>query len=114
MWNEPLERAAREGRFEVADSVDGEPQIICATGFQRGYARDPLLRRLAEEEGLQTHGDWLVLTSDSTVSALTDRTRTLAVAGTHGQWAYPAADTLAGMKYAARRFLRRTEACRTP
>ena len=45
--------------------------------------------------------------------ALTDSTRTLSVAGAPGQWAFPAADTLAGAKYAARRFLRRIQACRT-
>jgi hypothetical protein len=40
---------------------------------------------------------------------LTDARRTLALAGAPAQWAFPAADTLAGMKYAARRFLRRVE-----
>ena len=112
-WDDPLERAAAEGRFRVADSVDGEEQVICATGFRHGYGSDPLLRRLVEEHGLETHGRWLVLTSDSTVGALSDGTRTLAVAGVHGQWAYPAADTLVGMKYVARRLLRWIEACRT-
>ena len=112
-WDDPLERAAAEGRFEVVDAVNGEEQVICATGFRRGYAHDPLLRRLVEEHGLETHDRWLMLAPDSTVSALTDGTRTLSIAGVHGQWAYPAADTLAGMKYAARRFLRRVGACRT-
>ena len=112
-WDEPLELAAREGRFRVADAVDGEPQVICATGFLRGIEHDPLLRRLVEEHGLETHARWLVLAPDSSVSPLTDPTRTLAVAGVQAQWAYPAADTLAGMKYAARRFLRTIRACRT-
>ena len=40
-------------------------------------------------------------------------TRTLALAGAPGQWAFPAADTLVGAKYAARRFLRRVRRCRT-
>jgi hypothetical protein len=53
---------------------------------------------------------WLVLTPDSTLAALTDETRT---AGAPAQRAYPAADTLAGAKYAARRFLRRINECRT-
>jgi cation diffusion facilitator CzcD-associated flavoprotein CzcO len=112
-WDDPLERAAAEGRFRIAESVDGEDQVICATGFKRGYAHDRLLRRLVDEHGLETHRRWLILAQDSTVGRLTDGTRTLAVAGVHGQWAYPAADTLAGMKYAARRFSRRVEACRT-
>ena len=54
-----------------------------------------------------------MLAPNSTVAALTDGRRTLSVAGVHGQWAYPAADTLSGMKYAARRFLARVQACRT-
>jgi hypothetical protein len=48
------------------------------------------------------------------VAALTDDTRTIALSGVPAQWAYPAADTLVGMKYVARRFLRRVKACRTP
>jgi len=112
-WDAPLERAAAEGRFRIAGSVDGEDQVICATGFLRGYANDPVLRRLVDEHGIEAHGRWLVLAPDSTVAPLTDGTRTLAVAGVHGQWAYPAADTLAGMKFASRRFLRRIRTCRT-
>ena len=113
-WDDPLDRAAAEGRFRITESVDGEDQVICATGFQRGYAHDPLLRRLVREHELETHGHWLILASDSTVSELTEGERTLAIAGVHAQWAYPAADTLAGMKYTARRFLRRIESCHTP
>ena len=36
-WDEPLERAAREGRFRVEASVNGSAQVICATGFRRGF-----------------------------------------------------------------------------
>jgi cation diffusion facilitator CzcD-associated flavoprotein CzcO len=112
-WDAPLEQAAREGRFRVAAAVDGEEQIVCATGFLRGWAHDPLLARLVAEHGLETEGRWLVLAPDATVAALTDGRRTLAVAGVAAQWAYPAADTLVGMKYVARRFLHRVRACRT-
>ena len=45
-----------------------------------------------------------MLADDSTVPALTDSTRTLSLAGVPGQWAFPAADTLVGMKVAARGF----------
>ena len=111
-WDEPLERAAREGRFRVEPALNGAPQVICATGFLRGFRHDPLLARLVAEHGLETEDRWIVLAPDSTVPALTDGRRTLALAGVAGQWAYPAADTLVGMKYAARRFARRA-ACRT-
>jgi hypothetical protein len=112
-WDEPLERAAREGRFRIAPSVDGEAQIVCATGFRRGYEYDPLLEALVREHGVETHDRWLVLAPDCTIPALTDVTRTLALAGVPAQWAYPAADTLVGAKYAAHGFLRRVTACRT-
>src|SRR5919206_30434 len=107
------ERAAAEGRFRVEAAVNGAEQVICATGFLRGYAHDPLLRRLVEEHALETEDRWIVLAPDSTVPSLTDATRTLALAGAHAQWSFPAADTLVGAKYAAHRFLRRVQRCRT-
>jgi cation diffusion facilitator CzcD-associated flavoprotein CzcO len=112
-WDEPVERARREGRFRVQHKLDGAEQIICATGFKRGFGHDPLLARLVRDQGLETTGGWIVLAPDSTVPALTDRERTLSLAGVSAQWAFPAADTLMGAKYAARRFLRRIEACPT-
>jgi cation diffusion facilitator CzcD-associated flavoprotein CzcO len=112
-WDEPLERALLEGRFRVAESVDGEPQIICATGFRRGFARDALLRSLVEEHDLEVEADWIVLAPDATVPGLTTESRTLSLSGAPAQWAYPAADTLVGMRYVAHRFLRRVERCRT-
>jgi cation diffusion facilitator CzcD-associated flavoprotein CzcO len=111
-WDEPLERAGV--RFRVASEVNGASQIICATGFRRGFRRNPLLARLADEHGLESHGSWLALAPDCTVAGLTDERRTLGVAGVAAQWAYPAADTLVGAKYAARGFLRRVKACPTP
>ena len=113
-WDEPLERAERDGRFRVAESVDGEPQIICATGFRRGFRHDSLLRSLVEEHGLDAEAGWIVLAPDATVPGLTTASRTLSLSGAPAQWAYPAADTLVGMKYVAHRFLRRVETCRTP
>ena len=78
-----------------------------------GFREDPLLARLVDEHGLETEGRWLVLADDATVAPLTDGRRTLAVSGPPAQWAYPAADTLVGMKYVARRFLRRVLSCPT-
>ncbi len=112
-WDAPIEAAAREGRFRVEAAVNGTEQVICATGFRSGFRDDPLLARLAEEHGLETEGRWIVLADDSTVPGLTDGTRTLALAGVPGQWAFPAADTLVGMKVAARRFCRRVVSCPT-
>jgi hypothetical protein len=108
-----VERARREGRFRVAAELNGADQIICATGFRRGFRYDPLLAGLVERHGLETAEGWIVLNPDSTVPALTDDSRTFSVAGIPGQWAFPAADTLAGAKYGAHGFLRRVQACRT-
>jgi cation diffusion facilitator CzcD-associated flavoprotein CzcO len=105
-WDEPL----ASGRFSIERHVNGAAQVICATGFLRGCRHDPLLSVLVDEHGLDTVDGRLALAPDSTVPELTDETRTLAVAGVAAQWAYPAADTLMGARYAAHHFLRR---CRT-
>jgi hypothetical protein len=87
-------------------------QVIAATGFLKGWREDMLLADLVEAHGLATHDRFVELAPDSTVPALTDERGTLSVAGVAGQWAFPAADTIAGAKYAARAFARRV--CRTP
>jgi len=109
-WDAPIEAAMREGRFRVEPDVNGYP-VIAATGFKRGYRNDPLLADLTAAHEVETHGQWIVLAPDSTVPALTDDRRTLSIAGVAGQWAFPASDTIAGAKYAARAFLR--HACRS-
>ena len=112
-FDDELARAAADGRFRVEQAVNGSQQVICATGFVRGYRADPLLARLVAEHELATAADWIVLDGDATVPGLTDASRTLALAGVPAQWAFPAADTLAGARYAAHGFLRRIRACRT-
>ena len=112
-WDEPLERARGESRFRILPELNGGEQIICATGFKRGFRNDSLLSALVDTHALETADGWITLAPDSTIPALTDETRTLAIAGEPGQWAFPAADTLAGHKYVARRFLRRILTCRT-
>src|SRR5687767_12538073 len=67
-WDEPVERAAQEGRFRVSSDIDGVEQIICATGFRRGFEHDPLLAALVADHGLETEERWIVLADDSTVS----------------------------------------------
>jgi hypothetical protein len=109
----PLARAADDGRFRVELSLNGSEQVICATGFRRGFELDPLLARLVADHALETAGEWIVLDPDATVPGLSDDGRTLALAGAPAQWAFPAADTLAGARYVAHGFLRRIRACRT-
>jgi hypothetical protein len=112
-WDEPLAQAISGGRFRVEPEVNGAPQVICATGFRRGFQADPLLSDLVRAHGLETAEGWIVLAPDATVPGLTDDSRALALAGSSAQWAHPGADTLVGMKYAARGFLRRVQRWRT-
>ncbi len=117
-WDAPIQRALQEGRMRVvgratddAESTAWAEQVISATGFKAGFGEDPLLAGLVACHELETHERWILLAPDSTVAPLTDDRRTLSIAGIAGQWAFPAADTIAGAKYAARAFLRRV--CRT-
>jgi cation diffusion facilitator CzcD-associated flavoprotein CzcO len=112
-WDDPLARATMEGRFRMEDAVNGARQVICATGFRQGFRHDALLARLVDEHGLDTVDGWIAIAPDGSVPALSDRTRTVALGGVAAQWAFPAADTLAGAKYVAHGFLRRIESCRT-
>jgi cation diffusion facilitator CzcD-associated flavoprotein CzcO len=112
-WDEPIAAAVGQGRFRVEPELNGCPQVICATGFRRGFAADPLLDLLVREHDLDTAEGWIVLADDSTVPALTDGNRTLALAGACAQWAHPGADTVVGMKTAARGFQRGVRRCRT-
>lgn len=112
-FDEPLAQAAAEGRFRVEAALNGSAQVICATGFLRGFEHDRMLARLVGEHGLETYEQWVVLAPDATVPVLTDETRTLSLAGACAQWAFPAADTLAGSRYVAHGFVRRIRACRT-
>jgi hypothetical protein len=113
VWDDPVERGILEGRFQVSAEPKGAAQIICATGFERGFHRNPLLESLVADHQLETVEDWIVLAPDSTIPALTDESRTLSLGGVSAQWAFPAADTLAGARYSAHRFLRRVSSCPT-
>jgi hypothetical protein len=100
-----------DARVRVVDAPPPGYQVISATGFRKGFAEDMLLADLVDAHGLDTYDRWIVLAPDSTVPGLTGDGRTLSLAGVAGQWAFPAADTIAGAKYAARAFTRRV--CRT-
>ena len=102
----------REAHIDVPVErhVNGADQVVCATGFRRGWRHDPLLAQLVEEHEPATVNGWIALAPDATVPSLTDDDRTLALGGVAAQWAYPAADTLMGARYVAHAFARR---CRT-
>src|SRR5215211_4297496 len=72
-WDEPVDWAEQHGRFRVEERVNGAEQVICATGFLRGFQHNPLLARLVEDHDLATVDRWIVLDDDSTVLSLTGR-----------------------------------------
>jgi hypothetical protein len=54
-WDKPLVRAASEGRrtnlrrgSEEAQTLSPDLQVICATGFRKGYRHDPLLAKACD------------------------------------------------------------------
>jgi hypothetical protein len=95
----------------VADVPPAGFQVIAATGFRQGWREDALLADLVGAHDLETHDRYVALAPDSTVPTLSDDRRTLSIAGVAARWAFPAADTIAGAKYAGRAFTRRV--CRT-
>ena len=106
----PRARAASASSREL----NGAEQVICATGLQTaGSSTTRSSPGSSPSTSLETEERWIVLADDSTVPGLTDSTRTLSLAGVPGQWAFPAADTLVGMKVAARGFRQRIERCPT-
>ena len=111
-WDEPVEAARRAGRFHVSAELNGAPQVVRDRLQARVPARSAA-RPAGRRARARDRGEWIVLTPDSTVGSLTDETRTLTLAGVPAQWAFPAADTLMGAKYAARRFARKVAAWRT-
>ena len=109
-WDDPL-RAADRRRFRVETAPPHGFQVIAATGFKKGYATRPAARRSRRRARARDTRTLDRARPGLDRPALTDETRTLSLAGVAAQWAFPAADTIAGAKYAARAFLRR--ACRT-
>ena len=91
--------------------MNGAEQVICATGLParvRGTTR--CSRSSSTTTGSRRTADWIVLAPDCTVPGAHGRRRgRSALAGVAAQWAYPAADTLVGAKYAAHGFLRRVQ-----
>lgn len=80
--------------------------VIAATGFASGWRKYDVLRALVSEYGLQTQDSHLMLADDCSVPGLSTDRSVLSVTGPAARWAFPAADSFAGMKYAARRFTR--------
>ncbi len=79
--------------------------VVAGTGFQKSGLTLPLFRRLVEHYGLPVHQGRLVLRSNCGVPSLDQPASRLAVMGIHANPVVPNGDTIAGLKYVARRFV---------
>jgi hypothetical protein len=104
-------RPLEDGRAELGLGTASGPEtivtadmVIAATGFVPGWQGHDLLGNLVREHEVRTHHGHLILADDCSVPDLSLPGSVLSVAGPAAAWAFPAADSFAGMKYAARRF----------
>lgn len=129
-WEQQLWRARRQGRLrECAGELravrahegrlaldwmreNGETQtliadrLVVATGFISEACAHPLVARLVADYALPLIASHLPVADDMTLPPLSRPDSVLAVSGALARWAYPAADSFAGMKVAARAFAR--------
>jgi hypothetical protein len=79
--------------------------VVCGTGFVRSVLVLPLIRRLVDEYGLRVQDGRLVLRSNCGVPGLDRPESRLAAMGLLANTVVPHGDTIAGLKYIARRFV---------
>jgi hypothetical protein len=79
--------------------------VVCGTGFTRSALAIPVVRRLVDEYGLPVQDGRLVLRSNCGVPGLDRADSRLCVMGLLANTVVPHGDTIAGLKYIARRFV---------
>ncbi|MFN2593682.1 MAG: hypothetical protein ABR579_02190, partial [Actinomycetota bacterium] len=79
--------------------------VVCATGFQKSALSIPLLRRLIEHYKIPLEGGRLRLQGNCGVPGLDMPDSRLCVNGIYANAVVPNGDTIAGVKYIARRFV---------
>ena len=129
-WLERIERGQREGRFDQAigeiDAVERGPAglrahvssqsgpglgwldltgVVCPTGFSKSALTLPLLRRLVEHYGIPVEDGRIKLRSNCGLPGLDRPESRLCMMGINANNVIPHGDTIAGLKYIARRFV---------
>jgi hypothetical protein len=128
-WAEKIAAAQREGRFEqvygTATKIGTSPGgllvdlrllngaeleleatgITCATGFVKSAFSLPLLRRLAQSYDVPVVRERIRLKTNCGVPPLDRPDSRLAMMGINANTVVPNGDTIAGLKYIARRFV---------
>jgi hypothetical protein len=93
---------AREGDDPGWLDVSG---IVCGTGFNKSALTVPLLRRMVEHYGVPVEGGRMKLKNNCGVPGLDLPASRLCVMGIYANFVVPHGDTIAGLKYIARRFV---------
>lgn len=129
-WNEIIRQGRQQGLFEeaignLADirpgpaglTVDFQPYdsqekltldvtgIVCGTGFVKSAFSLPLLRRLAQTYQVPVERERVVLKTNCGVPPLDREDSRLCMMGLNANTIVPNGDTIAGLKYIARRFV---------
>jgi hypothetical protein len=129
-WEQKVGQGRQEGRFEQLmgeiDEVRPGPAglrvhvtsrhgpdpgwlevtgVVAGTGFQKSALALPLLRRLIQHYGLPVDQGRLLLRSNCGVPGLDRPESRLCMTGIHANPVVPNGDTIAGLKYIARRFV---------
>ena len=130
VWGERMREGRESGRFEevIGDITEIEPSpagleltlkpygsddrlsieatgVTCATGFVKSAFSLPLLRRLAQTYGVPVERERIVLKTNCGVPPLDRDDSRLAMMGITANTVVPNGDTIAGLKYIARRFV---------
>ena len=79
--------------------------VVCATGFVKSAYSLPLLRRLAQTYSVPVERERIVLKTNCGVPPLDREDSRLAMMGITANTIVPNGDTIAGLKYIARRFV---------
>jgi len=79
--------------------------VVCATGFVKSAYSLPLLRRLAQTYSVPVERERIVLKTNCGVPPLDREDSRLAMMGITANTVVPNGDTIAGLKYIARRFV---------
>ena len=95
-------RLALHGGYETDVDLTG---IVCGTGFVKSAFSLPLLRRLAQTYGVPVERERIQLKTNCGVPPLDREDSRLCMMGINANTVVPNGDTIAGLKYIARRFV---------
>jgi hypothetical protein len=129
-WAERVRRASAEGRFEevfgnisaiepgpsglrvnieLLNGTDTGPLdvtgVTCGTGFNKSALTLPVLRRLVQTYDVPVHRERIRLKTNCGVPPLDREDSRLCMMGINANTVVPNGDTIAGLKYIARRFV---------